>query len=258
MKLKYKNAEIFYSVKGTGNPMVLLHGFLESSKIWDPLIYELSKKRKIVTIDLPGHGISGLISKVHSMELMADVVHNVLKDLGIETATICGHSMGGYVALAFCESFPKMTKGLILMNSTTEEDSEERKINRDRAVDLVQSNKKAFVSMAISNLLTPENNKKFRTEIEELKDAALKFPIEGIVAALKGMKIRTNKKDVLKEFKGYKLIISGAKDPVLDSETLKNIALSCNSDFKSLSGGHLSFLTNFPEICQMMYFIDYF
>lgn len=256
MKLKYKNAEIFYSVKGTGNPLVLLHGFLESSKIWDPLVSELSEKRQVVTIDLPGHGLSEVISEFHSMELMADVVHELIKELEIETATICGHSMGGYVALAFCERFPEKTKSLVLMNSTPEEDSAERKINRDRAADLVQRNKKAFVSMAISNLLTAENNLKFKTEVDQIKAEAQKFPTEGIVAALKGMKIRTSKLETLKSFDGYKLIISGEDDPVLDHEALETVAYKSNTVFKNLSGGHLSYLENFQEISQMMHFID--
>src|SRR5690606_4982303 len=128
--------------KGTGNPLVLLHGFLESSKIWEPFIPGLSVKRQVICIDLPGHGRSGLLGEVHSMELMADVVKAVLDHLEINSATLLGHSMGGYVSLAFCEKFPNSAAGVVLMNSTPQEDSAEKKLNRDRSVSVVKRNKK--------------------------------------------------------------------------------------------------------------------
>ncbi len=256
MKLIFKNTEIFYSAKGIGNPIVFLHGFLESSKIWDPYVAELSQNRKVICIDLPGHGQSGVIDDVHTMELMADVIRRVMEHLEINSAGFVGHSMGGYVCLSFCERYPEMVRSLVLMNSTPEEDSEERKQNRDRAVDLIRRNKQAYVKMAISNLLTPENNQKFGKEIRKIKDEALKFPIEGIIAALKGMKIRTDKMEVLKDFEGYKLIIAGEKDPVLDYTILKIKAVHCETEIKSLPDGHLSYLENFQEVQQMMHFID--
>ncbi|MFO7719364.1 MAG: alpha/beta fold hydrolase, partial [Gillisia sp.] len=106
MILNYENTPIFYSTKGTGNPLVFLHGFLESTKIWEPFIEKLSAKRQVICIDLPGHGKSGNISDIHTMELMADAVHAVLKHLRIEQVSLVGHSMGGYVSLAFLEKFP--------------------------------------------------------------------------------------------------------------------------------------------------------
>lgn len=256
MKLNYKNTEIFYSAKGIGNPIVFLHGFLESSKIWNPFAAELSGKRQVICIDLPGHGQSGVIEEVHTMELMADTVYEVLVHLGITKASFVGHSMGGYVCLSFCEKHPEIINSLVLMNSTPEEDSEEKKENRERAVGLVGRNKPAYVKMAISNLLTPENNEKFKNELEELKAEAMKFSEEGISAALKGMKIRTTKIKALKNHSGQKIMIAGKKDPVLNYNSLKNISLQCNVQFKSLPDGHLSYLENSGKVCQMMHFID--
>lgn len=256
MEIFYKNTRIFYGTKGTGNPIVLLHGFLESSNIWRPYISELSTNRQVIWIDLPGHGQSGNISKVHSMELMADVVYKVLQHLQIKKAAMVGHSLGGYVCLAFCEFHPTMTSSLILMNSTPEEDSEERKENRKRAIKLIYRNKEAYIKMAISNLLTPENNQKFEKDLGEIKNEALHFSSEGITAALEGMKIRTDRFEVLKNFSRQKIIIAGEKDPVLDFKTLKIIALETGCEIISLPDGHLSYLENFKAVCHKMYFID--
>lgn len=256
MKLNYKNTEIFYSTKGIGNPIVFLHGFLESSEIWKPFVAELSKNRQVIIIDLPGHGQSGVIEEVHTMELMANTVYEVLQYLDITKASFIGHSMGGYVSLSFCEKHPEMINSLVLMNSTPEEDSEEKKENRERAVDLVRRNKPAYIKMAISNLLTPENNKKFKNETEKLKAEAMQFPEKGITAALQGMKIRTDKIEALKNFSGRKIIIAGKNDPVLEYNSLKNISLTCKTELKTLPDGHLSYLENFQEVSQTMYFID--
>ncbi len=256
MILPFLNTDIYYTAKGTGNPLVLLHGFLESSKIWEPFIEELAKKRQVICIDLPGHGRTGIIEEVHSMELMAQVVKGVLDHLGVYRATIVGHSMGGYVTLAFLEQYPQNTAGLVLMNSTPEEDSAEKRINRDRSVAVVEKNKKAYINTAISGLVTPENNIKFKAELDTLKSEANTFPTQGITAALKGMKIRTNKKQLLKDFNNFKVIISGKNDPIMPYNSAKNIANECNCLFFSMPDGHLSYIENYAEIDKFVHFID--
>ncbi len=256
MTLQFQNTHIYYSAKGTGNPLVLLHGFLESSKIWEPFIPRLALKRQVICIDLPGHGRSGSISDVHSMELMANVLKAILNHLRIDRATLLGHSMGGYVILAFCEKYPESTAGMILMNSTPLEDSEEKKLNRDRSVLVVQRNKSAYINAAISGLVTAENNIKFKAEIGVLQAEANTFPTNGIMAALKGMKIRTGKIEVLKEFNRSKIMILGNKDPIMPYFITKNIAESCNCEYFSVDGGHLSYLENFTEIDKFVHFVD--
>ena len=256
MKLNYKSTGLFYTTKGTGNPLVLLHGFLESTKIWEPFIEKLSAKRQVICIDLPGHGKSGNIGEIHTMELMADAVHTVLEHLKIEQASLVGHSMGGYVGLAFVEKFPGLTKSLVLMNSTPEEDSEEKKINRDRSISIVRKNKKAFVSMAIRNLLPPENYLKFKKEIDELKNQANQMSEEGIIAALKGMKIRTNRISLLKNFRNPKYLILGTKDPVLNTEGTQSVGDFCQCKIILTETGHLSYMENYTEIDKILHFID--
>ena len=256
MTLQFQNSNIYYSAKGTGNPLVLLHGFLESSKIWEPFIARLAVKRQVVCIDLPGHGRSGIIGEVHSMELMAEVVKAVLDHLKISSATILGHSMGGYVTLAFCEKYPQNTSGIILLNSTPQKDTPEKILNRDRSIAVVKRNKKAYVNAAISGLVAPGNNIKYKPEIEVLKEAAARFPTTGIIAALKGMKIRTNKVEVLKNFNKLKIMIIGENDSVLPYSEMVNVAKECKCKLFRMSGGHLSYMENITEIDNFMHFID--
>lgn len=256
MELTFRDSPVHYSSKGEGKPIVLLHGFLESSMIWAPYLYELSQKRRVITIDLPGHGKTGTMAEINTMELMAEVVKAALEKLGISSATFVGHSMGGYVTLAFAEKYPESINELVLMNSTPEADSEEKAGNRDRAVKLVKKNKETYISMAISNLLPEENKTIYKNELEELKAEAFKFPTEGITASLKGMKIRTDRKHLLKTFNNRKYLIAGIKDPVIYWKIAKKLATTCNCQLILTDSGHLGFLEDFTEIRKMLYFID--
>ena len=82
--------------------VVLLHGYLESMYVWDYFAHLLTPSVRVITVDIPGHGISEVKGEVHTMDMIADVLAEMLKSLDIERVTMVGHSMGGYVALAFC------------------------------------------------------------------------------------------------------------------------------------------------------------
>lgn len=251
MTLNFKGAEIYYSVAGEGETTVLLHGFLESSKIWEEFLPEFSRYGKIITIDLPGHGKSGVISEVHSMELMAEAVYEVLKTIGVKNANLIGHSMGGYVGLAFLEKYPEMVNDFMLLNSTPQADTEEKKEIRDRSIELVRRNQAAYITMAINNLLSPNNTDKFSEEIEALKEDAMEFPTKGITAALKGMKIRTDRISVLKGFEGNKIIVAGKEDPLVNIQELKELSKQCGCRFISLLGGHLSYIESKQQFINL-------
>ncbi|MGB0892059.1 MAG: alpha/beta fold hydrolase, partial [Flavobacteriaceae bacterium] len=134
MILEYKGANIFYTDQGKGTAIVLLHGFLENSTMWNNFVANVSKNHRVICIDLLGHGKTECLGYVHTMEDMSDAVEAVLNHLKIRRSIFIGHSMGGYVALAFAEHFPDNVKGLCLLNSTTRTDSEERKKLRSRAI----------------------------------------------------------------------------------------------------------------------------
>ena len=216
MKLIYKNISVNYSDTGKGTAVVFLHGFLENSTMWDFFEAEFSKKYRVITIDLLGHGETECLGYIHTMEDMADMVHAVLHELRIRKAIFTGHSMGGYVALAFAELYPDMVKGIALQNSTSRADSDERKLNRDRAIKAVKQSYTNFVRMSIANLFSEDNRERLAPEIEAVKEEALKTPLQGIVAALEGMKTRKDR-EVILHFAPYPvLLVLGKKDPVMN------------------------------------------
>ena len=252
MIYNFKNTSINYNTIGNGPATVLLHGFLESSKMWDPLIPDLSKNRQIITVDFPGLGESGVISETHSMELMAEVVSEILKHLQVETATFIGHSMGGYVTMAYAEMFPDQIEKLVLLNSTPIADSEERKKTRDRALKIIDRSSRAYISMAIVNWAGETSREKFSEEIEISKNLAYTFPIEGIKAALKGMRDRKDRTEVLKAFPREKYMFLAEDDPIIPVHDSLNIAKECGVKTKVVDGGHLSVIENLPAVREFL------
>lgn len=253
MKLTtYKNSKIHYTDSGKGRAVIFLHGFLENSKMWNALVPELIQKNRVICIDLLGHGQTECLSYVHTMEDMADVVHHVVQELDLEEVILVGHSMGGYVALAFAELYPEMMKGLILVNSTAKEDSPERKANRDRAILAVKQNHKAAISMSISNLFSEENRDRLSQEIEWARNEALQTSLQGIVAAQEGMKTRSDREMLLHTTSYPKTIILGKKDPVLNYEDNKTQVTNTNTELITFNDGHMSHFENKEELLLVL------
>lgn len=248
LPFSFKNTKISYTESGSGNAIILLHGFLENKKMWHHFTPELSKNNRVITIDLLGHGQSDCVGYVHTMELQAEMVFGLLAVLHIKKASFVGHSMGGYVALAFAEIYPNFINNLVLLNSTAVADSVERKSNRDRAISAVKQNATTFICLSIANLFSEKNRKKLTVEIENTKIDALKTPLQGIIAALEGMKIRKDRSLILKNASFPISLILGLQDPVLSyAESILQIQ-NTNIKLITFAYGHMSWIENRAEL----------
>ena len=244
----YKNTKISFTDDGKGIAVLLLHGFLENKTMWDKYVSALSKNHRVITIDLLGHGETECLGYVHTMEDQADMIFAVLISLRIRKIVLVGHSMGGYVALAFAELYPDNVKGLFLLNSTSRADSDERKINRDRAIKAVKQNYTNFVRISITNLFSEDNREVFAKEIEKVKLQALKTPLQGIVASLEGMKIRKDR-EVLLHFAPYPIqLVLGKKDGVLIYDDTIDQIEGTKVELTTFPDGHMSHIENEKEL----------
>lgn len=246
--IEYKGIKIGYSDKGKGTAVVLLHGFLENSTMWSPFIGELAPKNRIVTVDLLGHGETGCLGYVHTIEQQAEIVLAVLNHLRLRKYILVGHSMGGYVALALTEMKPENIKGLCLMNSTALADSEEKKKNRGRAIKAVKHNKRTFIKAAIPGLFSEKNKSIFKKEIAEITEEALKMSTQGVIAAQEGMKIRKDRSKILKQGDYNKMIVIGKQDPTLEYETLIEHIKKTDVKVAEFPDGHMSHVENKTEV----------
>ncbi|WP_347923651.1 alpha/beta hydrolase [Pontimicrobium sp. SW4] len=253
----FKNAKMHYNDYGKGDVVVLLHGFLESSTMWHNFIPQFSKNNRVVTIDLLGHGYSESIDNVHSMELMAEAVNEILSHLKIKKATFIGHSMGGYVALAYAKLFYSKVSGLCLMNSTYKDDDAELKLLRTRANKMVESNFKSMVQLSFINLFAPKSRIDHKESIKSALSEALKTSVNGYIAAQEGMRIRLDSKNIFEKLECKKLIIIGEKDTVIDGRILKEESNELLTEIVELPNGHMSHIEDKESFSYIiMHFIE--
>jgi len=239
--ITYKGKKIRYKVKGEGPAIVLLHGFLEDMGMWKYHAGKLSAKFTVITVDLPGFGGSQCFSQVHLMEQLATVVNRVLKQEEISKCLMIGHSMGGYVTLAFAKKFPGKLKGFGLFHSHALADTPEAKVNRNRAIDIVRSDRGLFIINFFPELFASENVEKYKNEIRKLHLNAMETSPKAIIASLEGMKYRTDKLDVLINARVPVLFILGKKDSRVPFEnTLAQASLPATSEILVLDKvGHM-------------------
>ena len=249
----YKNTKVCYSDTGKGNAVVLLHGFLESHVMWENIVLHLEKRFRVIAVDLFGHGQSDCYGYVHTMEDQADMVFGLISELRLRKISLIGHSMGGYIALAFAELYPDHLRSLVLLNSSAQADSDDRKINRDRAIEVVKKNSTAFIRMATSNLFNKEAHETFKVEIEAFIAQALKTPIQGIVASLEGMKIRMDREALL-HFSPYpKLVIASENDTIIPIEDIMEQLHQTEVTFERIPGGHVSTIEQSTSVANLIF-----
>jgi pimeloyl-ACP methyl ester carboxylesterase len=210
----------FHSSESSTPPLVLVHGFLEDLCMWKELLPQWTAFGSVLTVDLPGHGATASFGYEHSMEFMAHAVHAITKHLNLQPFLLLGHSMGGYVGLEFAVHYPKQLVGLGLFFSTPEPDSVERMLMRERAVALVKQNKNTFIRASIPQLFDAKTRETIKTDIDALISRTLQMDIQGIIAAIYGMKKREDRSLILyqppKHLKEKGIgVFAGAQDTVI-------------------------------------------
>lgn len=239
-----------YEISGNGpENLVLLHGFMENLLIWDDMEQYLSKKFRLIKIDLPGHGRSDIYGEVHTMELMAEKVKEVTDKLKLENFHLLGHSMGGYTSLAFAEKFPDVLKSLTLFFSTYFPDDEEKKEQRRKSFRIILENFRTYVGAGIPNLFNPNEKDILEGKIELAKEIALSTKPDGALACVKGMIERTDKKQVLENLDTKILVIAGKHDNAVKTDVMvKNLPDKTNIKSYILDCGHNGHWEK-PEVC---------
>ena len=236
----YKNITVSYNEVGKGTTMLFLHGFLENQSLWNKIAVHFSQKYRVITVDLLGHGNTECTGYVHTMEDQADMLFALISHLRLRKINVIGHSMGGYIALAFAELYPDHVKSLTLINSTSRADSDERKLNRERAMDVVKKNASTFIRMATQNLFEKDLHSTMKNQINKFTQEALKTPLQGVIASLGGMKIRIDREALL-HFGPYpKLIIAGEKDTIMPVNDIKEEVAGTEVTLEVINCGHVA------------------
>ncbi len=219
--LVYRGSRIAFKTTGKGRAIVLIHGFLGSQKIWDEYAMRLSKNFRIITIDLPGHGESESLGYIHEMELLADLVKFLLKTINVRKAVLVGHSLGGYISLAFAEKYPDSVLGLIMVNSTAKGDSKEKIKGRNQLINLLKKGSDRPLELLVPSFFNVLSQKTRWFRLRYL-NMAKKANKSGVVSTLECMKIRKEREIVLKFAPFPYLYLIGKEDKIFNYKELIN------------------------------------
>ncbi len=201
-----------------GRPvLLLLHGYLESLDVWDDFVPALPTLR-VITMDIPGHGISEVKGDIHTMEQMAGVVEGVADHMGVDRFWLGGHSMGGYVASEFLARYPARLDGIIMFHSTPNPDTEAKKEQRLREIGLVEAGKKDLLAATVEKGFAADNRKRLGDVIEDLREQVVLTEEEGVVVLLRGMMQRPDHNETFRNSTVPQLFIMGSKDECIPLE----------------------------------------
>ncbi len=210
---EFDGSTLHYLDTGKGDTIVLLHGFGEDSQVWNRQIAVLSKNYRLIVPDLPGSGNSTMLSTPDTIEAYASAINALLQHLSINQTIMLGHSMGGYITLAYAEAYPEKLLGWGLIHSTAFADSEEKKINRQRGIELMQQyGAFSFLRNTIPNLFAEGFKKQSPEVVQQLIDASKVFTSEACCAYYKAMQERPDRTHVLSGSKTPVLFVLGTED----------------------------------------------
>jgi pimeloyl-ACP methyl ester carboxylesterase len=213
------NGRIHYLDRGSGETIVLLHGYLENSVVWGGFASRLAEGYRVIAVDLPGHGGSASRGEEQTMDILAEAVHELLQEAGAGRVFMVGHSMGGYVALTFARLFPEMLSGFCLFHSHPFPDSREVMDKRNKEIAMVMEGKKElFYPASVTRMFADKNLITFADEVGRSLKIASSIPGDTVISVLRGMMSRPSGVELIERSLVPFLWILGAKDNYINSE----------------------------------------
>lgn len=251
----YKSKKIVYRTQGEGKPVILVHGFGETSAVWDKQVDFLKKYFRIIVPDLPGSGDSELLDDM-SIEEMAESIHAIIHEENIEQCPVIGHSMGGYITLALVEHYWNHVSSFGLFHSTAYADSEEKKATRRKGIEFMQQHGGfEFLKTTTPNLfssITKENNPQL---VSNFISSLSNFTTTPLVEYYKAMMARPDRTHVLKEINVPVLFVAGETDnAVPKADIIKQSHLPGLSYIHILAqSGHMGMLEETEKSNQLLF-----
>ena len=228
----YNKSAIHYKKCGSYLPIVLLiHGFAEDGNIWNDQVDFLQKHFTLIIPELPGSGSSGIGNEAWTIEAFAEAIYKLMCNEKIESCIMIGHSMGGYVTLAFAEKYPAMLKGFGFINSTAFADSSEKKENRKKGIEFIKVNGAySFIRTSTPNLFSSHFKKEHPETVTALIENGKNYPAEVLQQYYRAMMQRPDKTKVLYSAKIPVLFVIGMEDAAVPlNDILQQVHLPSTS-----------------------------
>jgi pimeloyl-ACP methyl ester carboxylesterase len=214
-------AQVYFTDRGNGKPVLLIHGFPFNQNLWTEFAEGLSSSCRVLTVDLPGFGKSPLLKAPFSLTDVATALNEWLEDLKIPQPVLVGHSLGGYVVLEMAHLRPDRFSGLVLFHSTAMPDNAEKKQNRNKVLEFIDNNGvRAFTSNFIPPLFADPHHPSIGI-VRQIASLAGEEAVKGYTIAMRDRKDHTT---LLKHFHNPIMIISGEKDQGIPPESIQKQA----------------------------------
>lgn len=213
--------EVAYQEEGSTNTdtIILLHGFCGSSAYWNKIVPALSPSYQVVAVDLRGHGGSSAPDEPYTMERFAEDLSLLVDKLACGPVHLFGHSLGGYVTLAFAQKYADKLKSFGLIHSTGYPDDEAAKANRDKGAENIRENgMEPFIKALVPKLFAPGHVSTMPEDVQLAKEIGFATKPTGAIQTLKGMRDRADRNDVLTSTNLPVLLVAGKEDQVIPSE----------------------------------------
>ena len=248
-KVNVNGIQLAYERRGKGTPLVLLHGFPLDHHLWDAVLPLLEDTFDLILPDLRGFGESSTVDSFYAMEDYASDIAGLLDGLGIRKAAIAGHSMGGYVALAFARLFPERVRGLALVSSQVLADASERKEGRYKSAAEVAEHGIGSVVEAMTPKFTSDKKLQAfaRQSMERQQPAAY-------IGALKAMAERVDSTSLLASFLFPVVLIHGDADALIPVDRAREVKAALpQAHLVEISGaGHMPMMEDREKTAQAL------
>ena len=242
----YQDIQLHYRKVGVGAATLLIHGFGEDGNVFNQAIKYLPEQGTLLIPDLPGSGESEVWPTAEpSLNDFALALNAILEKEGIEKCSVMGHSMGGYIALAFAEQFPEKIVALGLLHSTAYADSTERIQKRKQAIDFIErEGAAAFLRISLPGLFAPAFREQGKAEIESLLTSMKQVSPKTLIQYYRAMMKRPDSSKLLASAPYPVMFIIGQEDEIVKaSDTLQLANITANAYIHVLNNvGHMSML----------------
>ncbi len=209
------------SERGSGAPIVFLHGFCDNRSMWDEFVEPFTARYHVITIDLPGFGDSTQLPAPFTIDQVGDYLYHWLREQKIERPLLIGHSLGGYVALSILDRYPEFLAGLVLFHSTPVADSEERKEVRDRVIAFVREHGvPKYLESFVPGLFKDKQDPAIKGTLSRMMGTKP----EALIGYVGAMRERPDRTDALLKSQLPMLIIGGMHDALIQISDLEKIA----------------------------------
>lgn len=248
MRAKINGIQMGYDIIGEeGTPIVLIHGFGLNRRIWVEMTEKYLKPHRVILPDVRGHGETDAPEGAYPMSLLAEDLKELLDFLGIEKAAVCGHSMGGYITLAFAERYSERLAGLGLITTRAKADSAGQRADRYRMVEKVRENGAIVLAESLGPKLTKD-----KAVFNDSYEMLLNSDPLGIIGVLQGMADRTDRRELLSAITLPALVVAGDQDQIIDLGDARQMADTFpNAYFHLISGaGHMPMLEKPEELAS--------